>query len=195
MILVLIGRSGSGKTAIAKELVKTYCYRSVRTATTRDRRDGEPEDAYYFLSKEKFMKRLQNGEFVEYDCYNDNFYGTLKSELEQKGKHVVIMTPEGAERMKKTFPETFVTLIDVDMKTSVLRAIGREEELTPKKLQQISGRGCTDYYLYRNQPVDYVAKNPEGTSLEALACDIAKQHKAWEENRNHKVCYNSSGDK
>lgn len=179
MIIVLIGRSGSGKSVIAKRLMEHHGYTSIRTATTRDRRDGEPVDAYYFMTKKEFMNRMHNDEFVEWAVYNDNCYGTLKSELQKEMKQVIVLTPEGAESIKKVFPNAFVVYVEVDLKTSVQRAIGREESLTISKLQKIAMRGCTDDFLYKNTTCDFVCKNPDGINLDDIAEQIVNAHEEW----------------
>lgn len=182
MILVLIGRSGSGKTAVAEKLVEKHGYQKVRTATTRERRDTEPENAYFFISKKEFMKRAKNDEFVEWDCYNGNCYGTLKTELQREGKHVIILTPEGAENIKREFPHAFIIQIEVPLKTAVIRAIQREETLTTEKLHQISQRGCSDDYLYKDTCCDQIILNPEGKSLDKVTAFVAERHEDWEKN-------------
>lgn len=182
MILVLVGRSGSGKSAVAGKLKEKYGYADVRTCTTRNPRENEPEDAYHFMSMEQFRKNLANDEFVEFDRYNGNYYGTLKSSLRGTEKKVIVMTPEGALNVKKEFPDTFVVCIATDIKTSVIRAVTREKELTPEKLVKISERGCQDYYLFDNDflihnfNVDLILENPADADLDAVAKEAVKAH-------------------
>ena len=126
MILLLLGRSGCGKSTIEDLLISRRGYRKVITCTTRKRRDGEPEDSYHFMTKDEFLIRLGNGDFVEWDRYGDNFYGTLKESLEGDGMLVCAITPEGAANIRKVFPNAFVVHVKTDMKTSVMRAVGRE---------------------------------------------------------------------
>lgn len=194
MILVLIGKSGCGKTTVAKLLVEKYGYKMVRTSTTRPRREGEQEDAYYFMSKEEFQQRLRNDEFVEMDRYGDNLYGTLKTSLEESDKMIAILTPEGAEEIKKAFPDAFIVHLVTDTKTAVLRAVSREKELDPAKIDRISKRAMTDYHLYGDitdhgiigditcrglVPAEQLVSNKEGQSLSDLADYIAGLHEKY----------------
>lgn len=181
MILLLIGRSGSGKSAIAKILREKHGYAFVRTATTRKRRQGETEDAYYFMTKAEFHEREKAGYFAEWDVYNDNCYGTPKPELEKDANQVIVITPEGAENIKKVFPDAFVVHVVTDLKTSAIRAIKREDDLTPASLQQIAIRGTSDEYLYRNMNCDYSVENPEGADLDDIAERITKSHNDWKQ--------------
>ena len=172
MILLLLGRSGCGKSTIEDLLISRRGYRKVITCTTRKRRDGEPEDSYHFMTKDEFLIRLGNGDFVEWDRYGDNFYGTLKESLEGDGMLVCAITPEGAANIRKVFPNAFVVHVKTDMKTSVMRTVGRETELDPGKMHRI----IRDYHIYEDPVCDYTAENPEGTDLCHLAEKIADEH-------------------
>ena len=49
-----------------------------RSWTTRERRPGEPEDAYSFVDRSQFLQRVAEGGFVEYTEFPGNgcLYGT-----------------------------------------------------------------------------------------------------------------------
>lgn len=83
-VIIFCAPSGSGKTTIVKHLLKTdeRLMFSV-SACTRAQREGEVNGRdYYFLSRETFMEKVANGEFLEFEeVYGGNFYGTLKSEI------------------------------------------------------------------------------------------------------------------
>lgn len=183
MILILIGRSGSGKTAVMKRLVNHYGYVQVKTCTTRDRRPGEEPDAYHFMSKEEFRKHMAEGGFVETDVYRDNLYGMLKSSLTEGEKLVAVLTPDGAEAVKKIMPDTYVANIAVDMKTAVMRVISREEGLDPGRMHTISVQANQDYYLYKDPACDGEFPNPDGTKIWDLADAIETAHGRYEFSR------------
>lgn len=112
-LLVFSAPSGSGKTTIVKHLLaqpELNLEFSI-SCTTRAPR-GEEKDGvdYYYISWEAFKKHIKAEEFVEWEeVYTDNFYGTLKSEVERiwaKGKHVIFdIDVAGGLRIKKKFPE------------------------------------------------------------------------------------------
>ena len=64
------------------------------TYTSRTMRPGEKEGIdYFFLTKEEFEKRINEGFFIEYVVYNGNYYGTALSQV--SSDKVVILEPTG----------------------------------------------------------------------------------------------------
>ncbi len=112
-LIVFSAPSGSGKTTIVHYLLsqnKLNLDFSI-SATSRKRRGDEIDGKdYHFISKEKFMRHKENDEFVEWEeVYDNNFYGTLKSEIERiwnEGKHVIFdIDVKGGLRIKKKYPK------------------------------------------------------------------------------------------
>ena len=112
-LFVFSAPSGSGKTTIVKHLLKQdkQGLEFSVSATSREPR-GEEKDGkdYYFISVKDFKNKIKNDEFLEWEeVYRDNFYGTLKSEIDRiwaKGKHVIFdIDVVGGLRIKKKFPE------------------------------------------------------------------------------------------
>lgn len=93
-LLVISGPSGSGKSSLMKEVLKTISdtYFSI-SSTTRAIREGEEDGVnYHFISKEEFEKDIDAGFFLEWAKVHDHYYGTsLKPILKelQKGKLVI----------------------------------------------------------------------------------------------------------
>lgn len=103
-MLVLIGPSASGKTEIAHYLIKKYNMKRVVTCTTRLKRVGEEDGVdYYFLSKEEFLEKVNNNEFLEHTVYNNHLYGTLKKEI-NKDK-ILVIEANGFYSLNKLIPE------------------------------------------------------------------------------------------
>ncbi|MGH7530660.1 MAG: guanylate kinase [Gemmatimonadales bacterium] len=106
-IVVLSAPSGGGKTTIARAVRDRFPERfgfSV-SATTRQPRAGEEHgDAYYFLSREEFLRRVERGEFLEHAEYAGELYGTLASEVDRvtgSGRHVLLdIEVEGARQVR-----------------------------------------------------------------------------------------------
>ena len=93
-MIILIGPSASGKTEVARELVKRGRFKKLVTYTTRNKRIKEVEGVdYHFITKEEFFDKINKGLFFEYVEYNSNFYGTLKEDITDD--KVVILEPRG----------------------------------------------------------------------------------------------------
>ena len=102
--------SGAGKTTIVQHLLKNNVGLdfSVSACTRNQRYDEIHGEDYYFLSIEDFKARIASEDFIEWEeVYKDNFYGTLKSEIERiwsLGKHVIFdVDVEGGISLKHHF--------------------------------------------------------------------------------------------
>jgi guanylate kinase len=119
-LLVFSAPSGSGKTTIVRHLLAQpdLNLEFSISCTTRAPR-GEEIDGkdYYFISWDEFKKHIKAEEFVEWEeVYTDNFYGTLKAEVERiwaLGKHVIFdIDVAGGLRIKHKFPnETLAVFV------------------------------------------------------------------------------------
>lgn len=112
-LIVFSAPSGSGKTTIVRHLLshpELNLAFSV-SATSRPRRPKEKHgEHYYFISITEFKNHIKNGDFLEWEeVYRDNFYGTLKTEIERlwaEGKNVIFdIDVAGGLRIKRKFPE------------------------------------------------------------------------------------------
>jgi len=112
-LIVFSAPSGSGKTTIVRHLlgIENLNLEFSISATSREKRGEEiDEKDYYFLSTKSFKSKIKNDEFLEWEeVYRDNFYGTLKTEIERiwaKGKNVIFdIDVSGGLRIKRKFPE------------------------------------------------------------------------------------------
>jgi guanylate kinase len=109
-LIIFSAPSGAGKTTLVHHLLsKKFGLEFSVSAATRDRRGGEVDEKdYYFLSVKDFKERISKKEFVEWEeVYKDNFYGTLRSEVERiwaKGNHVIFdVDVEGGLNLKHAF--------------------------------------------------------------------------------------------
>ena len=112
-LIVFSAPSGSGKTTIVKHLLEQEELNlefSV-SATSRPIRGDEVEGKdYYYLTVDAFKAKIKSGSFLEWEeVYRDNFYGTLKSEVERiwkLGKHVIFdIDVSGGLRIKRKYPD------------------------------------------------------------------------------------------
>ena len=114
-LVIITGLSGSGKSSIVNMLLNdnTFKLNFSTSATTRPKRVDEVDGKnYYFFSAEKFKEKIKNNEFVEWEeVYNNTFYGTLISELENTTKDIVFdIDVVGGLNIKKLFPNKSLTI-------------------------------------------------------------------------------------
>ena len=177
-LIVLSGPSGAGKGTICHELLERNknLHFSI-SCTTRQRREKEVDGKdYYFLSKEEFEQKIKEDAFLEYAKYNDNYYGTLKSEVMKKiecGMDVILeIAIQGALKVKESFPEgIFIFIMPPDMKTLVKRLIDRNTESKEVILKRFKRayqeiNEVTKYnYVVINDEVEYAVEKVEAILL------------------------------
>lgn len=141
-LIVFSAPSGSGKTTIVRHLLQQeeLNLEFSISATSREKRGKEIHAKdYYFLSLKEFKSKIKSDEFLEWEeVYRDNFYGTLKTEVERiwaKGKHVIFdIDVSGGLRIKKKFPEETIAIFvkPPDLNELIIRLKERGEESEDK---------------------------------------------------------------
>ena len=112
-LIVFSAPSGSGKTTIVRHLlgIPELNLEFSISATSREPRGEEIHGKdYYFISSAAFKSHIKAQDFLEWEeVYRDNFYGTLKSEVERiwaLGKNVIFdIDVAGGLRIKSKYPK------------------------------------------------------------------------------------------
>ena len=87
-LIVVSGPSGAGKSTVTKIVRDNLNIPLTVSATTRKPRKEEIDGKdYYFLTTEEFLNKVNNDEFFEWAKVHDNYYGTLKLEVDNKRQH------------------------------------------------------------------------------------------------------------
>ncbi len=115
--IIVSAPSGAGKTSIVTRLMQAGLSLEFSvSATSRPPRQNETDGRdYFFISAEDFRKKIINGELLEWqEVYKDQFYGTLKSEVDRiwaNGHHVLFdVDVQGGLNLKKMFPDNSLSI-------------------------------------------------------------------------------------
>jgi len=151
--IVMSGPSGVGKGTICNRLINELdAWYSVST-TTRKPRDGEVNGInYFFISIREFEEKIKNGDFLEYNFYNGNYYGTSKLTVLDKINAGINVFSEidvnGAHNIKKIFPDALLIYIAppsldilrerlIGRGTEDIEKINQRLEIAEKELKEI----------------------------------------------------------
>ncbi len=143
-LIIFSAPSGAGKTTIVHHLLsKKFGLQFSISATTRSKRKGEIDGKdYYYLSVSEFKNKIKKKSFVEWEeVYTDNFYGTLRSEIERiwsEGNHVIFdVDVDGGLNLKHAFGEKALAIFVMPPSLNHLRERlkGRETE-TPESIER-----------------------------------------------------------
>ncbi len=146
-LIIVAAPSGAGKTTIVHYLLSHDPRLAFSvSACTRKRRENETDGKdYHFISVEEFRNKISNNEFIEWEeVYKENYYGSLKSEVERlrnEGKTVLFdVDVKGALNIKKQFGDealsVFIKPPSVEVLIERLQKRGTEDERSFQKRKE-----------------------------------------------------------
>tara|TARA_R110002050_G_scaffold244268_1_gene380863 strand:+ start:21676 stop:22242 length:567 start_codon:yes stop_codon:yes gene_type:complete len=116
-LVIISAPSGAGKSTIVGRVLPHFKNLKFSISATSRQPRGEEKDGehYYFLSPDEFREAISNNAFIEWEeVYPDNFYGSLKSEVERlwkAGKAVIFdIDVVGALNLKKQFGKKAIAI-------------------------------------------------------------------------------------
>ena len=158
-LIVVSGPSGAGKSTLIKislDEVPELAY-SV-SATTRKPRPGEVDGQdYIFLSREKFERWIEEGEFLEWAEYSGNLYGTPEhrvDELLEAGSSVILeIELQGARIVREKRPDATMVFVRAPSLEETRRRLqdratessGSLENRMTTALKEVAARDEFDY--------------------------------------------------
>lgn len=196
-LIVFSGPSGVGKGTVLKEFLQGRSNVALSvSATTRQPRPGEEHGVhYYFLTKEEFLKKVEEGNMLEYAQYNQNYYGTPKDKVDEalaQGRDVVLeIEVQGALLVKEKCPNALLVFVaPPSWKELHDRLVGRgtEDAATVENRLRIAGeelKQAVHYdYILVNDTVEAAAQRLEHI-IEAGRCRIIEMKDLIEEVEHH----------
>ena len=141
VLLVLVGPSGVGKSTIARRLAKNLDFRYIVSVTTRPYKPGDQNGkTYEHLTREQFVHRLENDEFLEYANVFDDYYATPKHpalESIAQGENVLLeIDVQGALQVRAQYPEALLIFILPPTEQTLLERLTSRGRETPAEVQK-----------------------------------------------------------
>jgi guanylate kinase len=143
-LIIFSAPSGSGKTTLVHYLLsrpELNLAFSV-SATSREKRHNETDGVdYYFISPAEFQQKIKDKAFVEWEeVYKDNFYGTLKTEIDRllnQGKNVIFdIDVKGGMNIKKQYPaNSLAVFVQPPSVDELKKRLESRKTETPEKIK------------------------------------------------------------
>lgn len=185
-LIIFSAPSGSGKTTIVRHLLNTLGDKlafSISACTRQPRGHEVDGKDYYFLSPDAFRQKVQNGEFVEWEeVYKDNYYGTLRSEIERlwkSGRDVLFdVDVKGGLKLKEVFGnQALAVFIKVPTEDEIYRRLNARGTESPEAMERRIAK--VRYELGFQDRFDVVLVND---ALEVAQAQAIKMVEAFLEN-------------
>ena len=177
-MIVIIGKTASGKDSIVKKLVNDYKYIKLITYCTRPMRNGEVNgETYHFVNTDDFMQKMKSGFFAEWKAYTTTegvwYYGTAMEDLEKADdKTVVILTPDGYRDIKGKVDCKVVSIyLYANNSTIKKRLMARGDD--QKEAERRVPHDNEDFKGIENE-VDKIVYNNDDTNIDDVVQKILK---------------------
>lgn len=173
LLVIISSPSGGGKDSVINALLKLFP-RSVRfiTTTSRAPRPGNREGVdYYFISADEFQRRIEQQEFLEWNFYAGNYYGTEKKHLtDLQSRFDLVLTQievNGKHHLDQAgIPNLSIFLLPENLETLGKRIAARGG-VTPEALAE--RLAIAKQEIAASSDYDYCVANREGHLDETVA--------------------------
>mgnify|MGYP000995245758 CR=1 FL=1 len=184
LLIVISGPSGVGKGTVRSALFNMKGHNLVYSIsmTTRKPRNGEVNGReYYFVTKEEFMKNVEEGKMLEYAEFVGNYYGTplaAVQELLDQGKEVVLeIDVQGATQVREKMKDAVLIFIappSYEELLNRLKARGTESDEVIKARIEKAKREIDLAYMYDYIVVNDTVENAADKILAIIRAEHAK---------------------
>ncbi len=180
VLMAISGPSGVGKGTIVKKLLAERKDIALSiSCTTREPRKGEKDGReYFFLTREEFLKKAKEGEFLEYDEHFGNLYGTPKSFVKERLKEKSVLLEidvVGALNAKREFPDCVLVMIAPPSEEELKKRLSGRNSETEAEIRTRLER--LDFELAQKELYDYVVVNDDLEKATAQVGNILDLHK------------------
>ena len=178
VLVVLSGPSGVGKGTVAKIICEKFGMDLSVSCTTRAPRNGEINGKdYFFISKEEFIDKINEGGFLEYSDHFDNYYGTPKNFVldRLKANDVFLeIDVEGGLLVKKNFPDAVLIMLTPPSMEELKNRLNKRHTESEEKIKLRLSR--IDYEMKLAELYDYTVVNDDlNDAVSAISKIIIKE--------------------
>ncbi len=191
LLVVVSGPSGVGKGTVRRALFNMPNNNLVYSVsmTTRKKRPGEKDGIdYYFVSKDEFKKRKEEGKFLETAEFVGNYYGTPLDKVNEQldlGNEVVLeIEVDGAQQVKKKMPDCVMIFIVPPGKQALYDRLKRRGTESEEIIQERIAKANREFkvaHLY-----DYIVVNDDVNNAADRIMAIIRAEHAKTERSIHK---------
>ena len=141
ILVILSSPSGVGKTTLTKKIQQEYSSLKLSVShTTRAARSNEVDGVdYYFVSQEKFKKLIKEKKFYEYAKIFNNYYGTLKTNVDENIKKNDILFDIDWQGTKQLTEHTNLNLLKIylitDSKKELKKRLIKRNQNSPEEVE------------------------------------------------------------
>lgn len=177
LVIIVSGPGGVGKGTIVSALVRRdpQLWLS-RSWTTREQRDGEPDDAYVFTTRDEFERHRDHGGFLEFTDFLGNYYGTPLPEPPPGCDVVLEIELQGAKQVRERNPEALLIFVLPPSRQEQQQRLAGRGDAPEKVLQRLrkaeeeepEGRELADHVVVNDdleRTIDEMASIIEGERL------------------------------
>ena len=181
LLIIISGPSGVGKGTVRKYIMDNFnldLSYSI-SMTTRKQREKEVNGVdYYFVTPEEFQRNIDEDNFLEWEEFVGNRYGTPKDKVEElrnKGKHIVLeIEVNGAgEVLRKVNDDRVISFFIMPPSVDALEArIRRRKTESEEIIQERLQKGKKEMTM--TEQYDYIILNDDVARASQEIVDLIK---------------------
>lgn len=181
-IIIILGKTCSGKTTFAKKMSEMLGIKRVVTYTSRPMRDGEEEGVDYNFVSHDYMS-VNRKHFIGLNSYvvepyGNCYYGVFKPDLELDEHVILVVEPSGYYQIKSMYGDRVVGLYIMAKESDLYgRYVAREPDNSFSRIEakRRLARDREDFYELEYEVDHLVVNNYYLPTIEKIHTILLKE--------------------